>query len=313
MEFFISILKFFVGMDNIFFSKIDAIINSLPFSVWANDAIIDSIHMLPFLFIIFLLIELIEYKYSDKINLFIKSSKNAGPVIGSLIASVPQCGFSVIASTLYTKKFITRGTLLAVYLATSDEAIPVLLTQPDSMNLILTIILIKLIIGVSAGYITDIIPTKRRNNNSDEIDIESSGCCRHNLSKPDKSELILHPIMHTLNVFLFILLISLIINYILSMHAGFFSGYIFKNSIFQPIITALAGLIPNCAISVAITMMYLKGIISFGSVISGLCAGAGLGILVLFKRNDSIYDSVKILFLLLIISSVTGMFIEIFI
>lgn len=314
MEIFLNILKFFAGMNNIFFSKTDGLISLLPLPYWAIDGIQDSVHMLPFLFLIFVFIEIVEFYFSDKMNSIVKCSKNAGPLLGSALASIPQCGFSVIAATLYTKKFITRGTLIAVFIATSDEAIPVLLTQPESLPLIVKIISIKLLIAIVAGYFTDILPTGRVLDDSGAAPVEDSGCCKHHLSKPRKTELVLHPIGHTLNVFVFILAVTLIINYLMTFagaqeEAGFI---LLQNSPLQPVLTAIFGLIPNCAVSVALTLMFLKGVISFGSVISGLCSGAGLGLLVLFKRNESLKDTFKVLSFLLGFSILAGILIQTF-
>ena len=124
---------------------------------WAVDAVVDSIKTIPFLFLVFLFIELFEHFWANKIKGFLKASKNLGPFVGSLAASIPQCGFSIVASTLYTKKFITRGTIIAVYLATSDEAIPVLLMYPEYLKYILPLILIKLIIAIPVGYLVDFL------------------------------------------------------------------------------------------------------------------------------------------------------------
>ena len=311
MEFLVNILKFFVGLENVFFSKLDTIVTDLPFPVWVNDSIVECLHMLPFLFLIFVLIEIIEYKYSSKLNLIVKSSKKTGPLIGSAVASIPQCGFSVIASTLYTRNFITRGTLISVYLATSDEAIPVLLTQPDSWNIILWILLIKLVIGVIGGYFVDLIPTSRKFNSPDNPEQDDKGCCNHNLSSPNRFELLLHPIQHTFNMFGFILVVLLIINLIFASYPELLSESIFNNRMFQPLVAAFIGLVPNCAVSVVITMLYIKGVITLGAVISGLCTSAGLGLLVLLKNNKNFLDTIKVILLLLFISICAGILTEI--
>lgn len=298
------------------FRPFDLMIDKLPVSDWLADAISDSIHMLPFLFLIFVLIEIIEYFYSNKIAEITKYSKAAGPLAGSIAASFPQCGFSVIASTLYTKKMITAGTLIAVYLSTSDEAIPVLLAEPTKIHLLLPLLMTKIIIALISGYTIDFIYTKDKKQ---DIAEESSnnepqeGCCKHFINKPVKKDLFLHPLKHTLNVFMFILFITVGLNYFIHIIGGEenLGQYLLNNSLFQPVITALVGLIPNCAVSIAITLMYLKGAIGFGSVISGLCSGAGLGILVLIRKNNSIKDTCRIISLLLLISIMSGIIIQI--
>ena len=145
------------GFNEWIFSPIDGLIDSLSIAEWLADAIKDSLHMLPFLFLIFVVIEVIEFFYSDKMTQLAKYSSKAGPLVGSIAASFPQCGFSVIASTLYTKRLITKGTLIAVFLSTSDEAIPVILSEPSKMYLIVPILLAKIFIGISAGYLIDFL------------------------------------------------------------------------------------------------------------------------------------------------------------
>ena len=302
-------------LNETIFSPVDKLIELLPFSDWVIDAVVDSIHMLPFLFFIFVFIELIEYFYSDKMKKLAQYSDRVGPLAGSLAASFPQCGFSVIASTLYTKRMITKGTLLAVYLSTSDEAIPVIMSEPSKIGLVVPILLTKILIAITAGYAIDFILDKTQKNNL-TIDIEQEepeeGCCHHHLNVKRKRDLIIHPVFHTLNVFIFIFLVTLGINYLVFLVGGEenLGQYFLHDSIFQPVITAIVGLIPNCAASVAITVMYLKGAIGFGSVISGLCSSAGLGLLVLLKKNDSLKDTLKIVFLLLFVSIFSGIILQ---
>ena len=319
----IKILSLFNTINESFFAPVDSLIEKLPFSEWLLDAIIDSIHMLPFLFIIFVFIELVEYFYSEKMTGLAKSSKAAGPLAGSLAASFPQCGFSVIASTLYTKRLITKGTLLAVYLSTSDEAIPVILSEPSKIYLVVPLLVAKIFIALIAGDFIDFIPAFKDNSSlnqignneeSEEENAQQEGCCKHHLNKRRKRDLFLHPLEHTFNVFVFILLITVFLNYFIFRIGGEenLGQYFLHDSFLQPIITAIIGLIPNCAVSIAITLMYLKGAIGFGSVISGLCSSAGLGLLILIKRNRPFSDTIKIIGLLLFISIVSGLLIHMF-
>lgn len=314
----LNTVTFLNKINEYFFAPADMLVDKLPFAEWVVDALKDSIHMLPFLFFIFVFIELIEYFYSNKMTELAKYSSKAGPLAGSLAASFPQCGFSVIASTLYTKRLITKGTLLAVYLSTSDEAIPVIMSEPSKLHLVVPILLTKIVIAIIAGYLIDFVLKQTKSSNTSvvaedsEEEEEEEGCCKHHISKPRKRDLVLHPIEHTFNVFIFILLITIGINYLVFRAGGEenLGQYFLNSSIFQPIITAIVGLIPNCAVSIAITLMYLKGAIGFGSVISGLCSSAGLGILVLFKKNNSLKDSFKIILLLLGVSIISGILIQ---
>jgi len=288
------------------FSPLDSIIEKLPFSDWVVDAICDSVHLLPFLFIVFVLIEFLEFFYADKINSILKKTKRSSVLIGSLAAVIPQCGFSVIASSLYSRRIITRGCLIAVYLATSDETIPILLATPDKIYLIIPIVLIKLCIGIFAGYLLDFVrPQAVVETNDYNLDIlKEEGCCKHDIEHGHKREILIHPIIHTANVFGFILIITLILNYCLESVSV--TNLLEAGKYIQPIVAAIIGLIPNCAVSIGVTMMLIKGSITFGAAMSALLSNAGLGLLVLLKNND-FKDTMKIIAFLLVISIISGL------
>lgn len=293
------------------FQGFDSFLESLGFSEWITDALIDSFHILPFLFVVFVFIEVFEYYYADKINHFMKSSEKSGPIIGSLASIVPQCGFSIIASSLYSGKMITRGTLIAIYLATSDEAIPVLLARPDKIWLVLPIIAVKLVVAICAGYIIDFI-FKSKLNKDAVVEIPDEGCCKHDIISENKNNLWLHPLVHTVNVFAFVLIITLFLNYFVtdSLISEFFTNTTFKYKILEPVVTGILGLIPNCAVSIAFTMMLIKGTISFGAAMAGLFSNAGLGLLVLLRKNSNIKDTVFIITILLAISVSCGIILQ---
>ena len=309
----IEIINRINEMNESLFSGFDNLIENFGMSEWLTDAIIDSFHVLPFLFFIFLFIEIVEYFYSEKINNFMKKSEKTAPLVGGLAAIIPQCGFSIIASTLYLRKFITKGTLIAIYLATSDEAIPILLAQPDKINYVLPVIGVKIVIGVCAGYLIDfILKDKKYISVADDEDChlhhEDDGCCKHSVSKRRKRDLIYHPLKHTFNIFIFILIITIILNYLIELYGRFdILPVIFdKVRFLQPVFAAIIGLIPNCAVSIAITMMLIKGSITFGAAMAGLLTNAGLGILVLLRHKDNIKDTLNIIAILLIISIISG-------
>ncbi len=272
---------------------------------WAADAVVDSIKTIPFLFLVFLFIELFEHFWANKIKSFLKASKNLGPFVGSLAASIPQCGFSIVASTLYTKKFITRGTIIAVYLATSDEAIPVLLMYPEYLKYILPLILIKLVIAIPVGYLVDFLLNSENETENIEEEENIEGCCRHEIVAHKKTDFLIHPTKHTINIFLFILVLTLILNYLLNI---FNIEKFSVNGIhwYLPLITSILGLIPNCAISVGLVLLFIKGAISFGALISGLMTNGGIGLLVLLKNNKNKKDTVLILTLLVLIGFFVG-------
>lgn len=301
------------------FAGFDGIIESFGMPDWLCDAIIDSFHVLPLLFIVFLIIEFVEFFYSEKINSFMKKSEKSAPLIGSLSAIIPQCGFSVIASTLYIRRFITKGTLIGIYLATSDEAIPILLANPTHTNLVVPIIGLKLVIGIVAGYLIDFILKGNKYipivEETDEDNLhDGEGCCHHSVSRRRKRELIYHPLKHTFNIFVFILIITVLLNFVLAVYAEHSMLHLLLGKIkfLEPVLTAFVGVIPNCAVSIALTMLLIKGSISFGAVMSGLLSNAGLGILVLCRHNENYKDTLKIIGILLVISIVSGMIIQVF-
>lgn len=289
------------------FQKINALFAVFP--DWVQDAILDSLHLLPFLFIVFLIIEILEFYYVDKINSALKHTGKLGVLIGAVAAIFPQCGFSVMASGLYAKRIITLGTLIAVYLATSDETIPILLATPEKAHLIIPIVGIKLFIAILMGYFIDFVLRNKIQAKTEDVQNQTEvGCCHHDIEHGSKRELIIHPIMHTINIFGFILVITLILNYILS---HFELTSISGGRIIQPVVAAFVGLIPNCAISIGLTMMLIKGTISFGAAMSGLLSNAGLGLLVLLKNND-FKDTLRVIFILIMISIVSGVAINFF-
>ena len=235
-----------------------------------------------------------------------KESGKTGPLIGSIAAIIPQCGFSIIASGLYSNKLITRGTIIAIYLATSDEALPILLSYPNKIHFVLPLIITKLVIAILAGYLVDFIFKSDIHKDHDHSEEFDEGCCKHDIVTQNKINLWLHPLAHTFNVGFFIFIITLILNAYITETT--ITTMLSGNRFLEPVIAGVIGLIPNCAVSVGITMML--GTISFGGAIAGLCSNAGLGLLVLLKRNEKLSDSFLIIFLLLIISILSGLIIQ---
>ena len=278
-----------------------------------KDALIDSIGLIPFLFIIFVLIEIIEQYFTKKRHLFVFFIKKIGPLFGSLFASIPQCGFSVIASTVYTRRLLSRGTLVSVYLATSDEAIPVLLTFPEKAPIILPIVAIKIVVAILIGYLVDLIFTYQAKEPVIDVKVpveQQEGCCHHHLvNAAHTKDFWLHPLKHTLNIFAFILIISIFLSFLLSQVGDeeSLAKYCLIGSPLQPLLMSIIGLIPNCAISVMLTMLFVKNIISFGSLLAGLCTSGGLGILVLLRKNGDKKDTSLILATLVIVGTITGL------
>lgn len=266
------------------------------------DAVIDSAKVLPFLFAVYLLIEYIEHRSSDKLGKALQKMGPFGAVGGSILGAIPQCGFSVVASNLYTGRLISMGTLIAVYLSTSDEAIPLLISNPEFADKLWKLILIKTLAGIAAGIIVDVILRIAGRNQSEEPFKElCDDCdCEHHS--------ILHSALHhTLHIIIFILAVNLILGFVMEF-AGIdaVKTIMMSDSAFQPFIAAIVGFIPNCAASVVLTQLYMQDIVSFGALISGLCTGAGMGLLVLFKINKHYRENFLIMGILYISAVATG-------
>lgn len=281
------------------------------------DALVDSAKMIPFLLVIYFLVEWFERKFGNTIEHRLEKTAKAGPVLGALFGCVPQCGFSVVAASLYTRRIITTGTLLAVFLSTSDEAIPVLLSQPAQAGTVIKLLLIKLVIGVVAGVAVDLLLRRKKQSPLPPAAAPSVcevGCCHHHVSgKTSPWQMLVHPLVHTAKIFIFIFLVSLGLNGLIAwVGEENLGNVLLRNSLFQPFLAALVGLIPNCAASVAIAGAFLKGGLSFGSTISGLCCSGGLGLLVLLKDNHNLKDTVRIIILLVGISTAIGLAIQLF-
>lgn len=263
------------------------------------DTLNDFIKILPFLFCAFLLMEFIEHKLSKKFQKKITSSGKFGPIIASILGAFPQCGFSVGMTNLYAGKIITMGTLVAVYLSTSDEMLPVLISGGATLKFIVTVIGLKIIIGMFFGLIIDLF-NKRKKIDIEDICSDSDCHCEKGILKSS--------IHHTIHIGLFILITTLLlnigINYLGTEKLG---KILLKNSVFGSFIASLIGLIPNCASSVVITELYLNSSISFGSMLAGTLTGSGIALMVLFKVNKNVKENFKILGLIYFIGSITGL------
>ena len=285
-----------------------------------EETLIDAVKLLPFLFITYLIMEYIEHKMGHKTKSAIKKSGKWGPIIGSILGVFPQCGFSVSATNLYAGRVITLGTLIAVYLSTSDEMLPIFISEAVSPVIILKILGIKLIIGMIAGVILDLfvnLNIKNKNkkivqqNEEDSEEDEIGHMCEEEHCHCNESGILKSAIHHTLSILVFIVLITFIINTVVYfVGEETIAGWILNKPVIGPVIASLIGLIPNCAASVIITNMYLENVISLGSMISGLLTGAGVGLAVLFKTNSKIKENIGIIILLYAIGVISGIMID---
>ena len=252
------------------------------------DALLDAVKMLPFLFGVYLLIEYMEHRNSKGFEDFFKRLGFFGPVGGAVLGTIPQCGISVAATNLFAGRVITLGTIVAVYLATSDEAIPIILAHPDHMGVLWKLILIKLITAILAGIIVDAVSKAILKNNGEkpfEELCENCGCHDHDDDGHSHS-VVIPAVKHTVSIFVFVLIINIVLGFIIEfLGQDFLERILISDSVFQPLVAALVGFIPNCAASVILTQLHLSGVLSFGSCVAGLCTGAGMGLIVLFKTN----------------------------
>ena len=256
------------------------------------DSFIDSIRLLPFLFLTYLAMEYLEHRAGQKMQETIRSAGAGGPAIGSVLGIFPQCGFSTVASNLYAGRIITLGTLLANFLSTSDEMLPIMISENVSAGIILKILAVKVAVALLAGFAVDFLSGNRRRQMQIEHLCEQHHChCENGIWKSA-----LH---HTVEIFLYIMGISLVLNLLIGWIGEDAIGSLFLNRpVVGELLAALLGMIPNCASSVAITQLYLEGVMSAGAMIAGLLAGSGVGLLVLFRVNDDQRENFRILGLL---------------
>ncbi len=268
------------------------------------DSFIDSIKLLPFLFLTYLAMEYLEHRAGEKMQDIIKKSGKAGPLIGGLLGVFPQCGFSAAASNLYAGRIISLGTLMAVFLSTSDEMLPIMISENAGLSMMGKVLAVKVLFAVAAGFAIDLVFGRKEKNMQIEHLCERHHChCERGIWKSA-----LH---HTVEIFLYILLISFVLNLVIALIGEEALGaLILKQPIAGVLIAALVGMIPNCAASVIVTKLYLGGVLGAGALIAGLLSGTGVGCLVLLKVNDDHRENVRILFLLYVIGVLAGWLVE---
>jgi len=267
------------------------------------DTLLDLVKILPFLFVAFLIIELFEHKFSKKTKRVIGKSGKFGPLVGSLLGLFPQCGFSVLATNLYVTRIISLGSLIAIYLSTSDEMLPILISKQVDISVIVKLLLVKFVVGCVAGFIIDSLFKRKKQDLNYDICEDDNCCCEKG---------ILYSVLtHTLHTVLFLGVASFVLNIVIYyIGEDSLANIFFKNSVLGPFLSSLVGLIPNCASSIIITELYLNNAISFGATIAGLLTGSGIAILVLFKTNKNIKENLTIAGLIYGIGATVGIIIE---
>jgi hypothetical protein len=278
-----------------------------------TDTALDCLKMLPFLFLAFLLLEALEHHTSEKMNRALLRAGSLGPLAGGLLGCIPQCGFSIMASDLYAGGVISLGTLLAVFLSTSDEALVIMLSSVGHAGDVLRLIGTKVVIGIAAGYVIYFIEKLISRHHPEKKKAIEDLCRDAHCGCHEEHGGIMKPaIHHTVQVFIFLFVFTYILDVLLAF-TGIenLSRLMLADTVWQPVLAALIGLIPNCGASVVLTQLYLDSVISFGSVIAGLCSAAGLGLVMLYRMNRNRKENIAITLLLYGISVLAGILIQV--
>ncbi len=268
------------------------------------DSVLDTFKTLPFLFVAFLIIEFLEHRAQDKVKNIFTRVGAAGPLIGTVLGCIPQCGFSVMCANLYSSGIIALGTLIAVFLSTSDEAIILLATAKNGTYEIVKLLITKVIIALIFGYIIYFIEKKVHK----EHHHHSHDLCEHDHCGCDEHSGVLRPaLIHTIKVFGFLLLFTIIIDLAVAfIGTDRFAHILLSDSVFQPFLSAIIGFIPNCASSILLTQLYIEGTLSFGALIAGLCTNAGAGMLILFRDKSRFKENLKVVGIMYICAIIPG-------
>ncbi len=276
------------------------------------DAVIDTVKLIPFLYITYVLMEYLERRAGEKASETLGKMGRFGPVFGGLFGIVPQCGFSAAASSLYSGGIISIGTLLAVFLSTSDEMLPIFISEQVAPSAILKILISKAVIGVISGLAFDMIlrftryryKTEKRIH--DLCEQEHCGC-----DEEEEGNIFLAALNHTVHITVFIFLITVVLTLLVEgLGQETIAGILTDRPVFGVFLAALVGLIPNCASSVMITQLYLNGLLGAGQMMAGLLVGAGVGLLVLFRTNRHLKENIKITAVLYAFGVFWGLLIE---
>lgn len=285
------------------------------------DALIDAVKLLPFLFLTYVVMEYMEHRMGEKTKEAVEKSGRFGPFFGAVFGVFPQCGFSTAASNLYAGRVLTIGTLIAVFLSTSDEMLPILISEQVDIGIILKLLGIKAFIGMGAGFLVDlsggflirrrrIAPVHGVQEGDERGNMDIGHVCEHEHCRCEEG-IFRSAVRHTIQIFLFILLFSLFLNLAIGIVGeDFLAGLILNRPVIGHLVAGFVGLIPNCAASVIMTQLYLEGLMGLGVMMTGLLVGSGVGLLVLFRVNDDVKENVEITFLLYAIGVVAGVLLD---
>ena len=279
------------------------------------DAVLDSLKILPFLFVTYLIMEYLESHTEDRVRDLVKRAGWMGPFWGGLLGAVPQCGFSAAASNLYAGRAISLGTLIAIFLSTSDEMIPIMISEAVPASKMLKLLLVKLIIGILCGFVIDgfchIRSSRKTGQPEDGEDFLIDRLCEKEHCHCENGSIVASALKHTLHIILFVFLITVILNLgFLFLGEERLTAVIASRPVSGIFLSGLIGLIPNCGASVLLTQMYLHGVLPASHLIAGLLDGAGVGLLILFRVNPDQKENLRITLLLYLLAVVFGMLIH---
>ena len=275
-----------------------------------EDVLHDAIPMFPFLFVTYLLMEFLEHKGNDRFTKGLENARRLGPVLGALFGVIPQCGFSVLAGGLYMNGTITLGTLIAVFISTSDEAIPILVSRPDQFSTLLAVIMVKLVIAVVVGYLVDSLVKNHHLKKNHPLKDIHADCEKE---EEEHHGIVYIAFLHTIKIFVFVFAVNLLLSFVIHyVGEDTLKTLLASGSVMQPILAAIVGFIPNCAASVILAQLYMDSVISFGSLTAGLITSAGLGLLVLLRMYDNKKDIARILGILFLSALISGILLQFF-
>lgn len=273
----------------------------------ALHTILDTLKIVPFLFLTYFFMELLEHKSGNIATNWLKTSGKIGPLAGALVGAFPQCGFSAAATGFYTGRIITTGSLIAVWLSTSDEMLPIMIAGGAPFGFIIKVISFKICVGIICGFGIDLVARalRKRKNSPEKIPCIEEFCEREGCGCNERFWV--SALRHTFSITLFVLIFTFVLNLVIhGVGEDKLASLVLNRPILGNVLAATVGLIPNCAASIVLTELYLDGIISIGSMLSGLLVGAGVGVALLFRNNRPLRDSIRVVAILWCIGALVG-------
>lgn len=275
-----------------------------------EHALLDTLKMLPFLFVLYVLIELLETNSKARSRTIRLLNGKYGVAMASAVGVVPQCGFSVMASDLYLRNYIRVGTLIAVFVATSDEALPLLLANPETFVDGWIVVAVKIVYACILGYAINIFDKRQLDIPADDSHESHQGCCHHEMDDSKKGGVwafFKHPVIHTVKITVYLIVINIVFGALMHLYEQQIAQFMAQARYLQPVVCSLVGLIPNCASSVVITQLYSSGIITMGAMISGLVTNSGIALTVLFRKTTKIKEALLITVAMYVAGVVIGL------